>query len=407
MGVLRSTQSFEAEVEEFKQMMRCGSHSSSCIQGKGSNGISISATSDDSERRRGFRRDGKGEGATATATATEMTVCVTSGISFLGFAVANRLLSRGYTVRLLLDTQEDLEKVREMGMLYDGGDDDDDDMGISSNNTSSTNREWASGASATAVVADMMDVDSLCEAFAGCSCVFHTSAFTDPTGVSGYSKNMAEIEARTATRVIEACVRTQSVRKCVFTSSLLACIWRQNSPQNSRLPTIVDENWWSDESLCRDRKLWFALGKTMAEKAAWRAARGRDLKLVTLCPGLVSGPGFRRRNSTASIAYLKGAQEMFRDGLLATVDVSKLADAHVGVYEAMARTACGRYICFDRVIRRVEDVAELERHLGIPNRTSIASSSDQPPTWFELSKRKLSRLMSSSRRCSYDIYSIL
>ena len=53
-------------------------------------------------------------------------------------------------------------------------------------------------------------------------------------------------------------------------------------------------------------QLWFALGKTMAEKAAWRAARGRDLKLVTVCPGLVTGPGFRRRNSTPSIAYLKG-----------------------------------------------------------------------------------------------------
>lgn len=98
---------------------------------------------------------------------------------------------------------------------------------------------------------------------------------------------------------------------------------------------------------------------------------------------------------------------MFRDGLLATADVSKLADAHVDVYDAMARTACGRYICFDRVIRRVEDITELERQLGIPNRTTIASSSDQPPTWFELSKRKLSTLMSSSRRCSYDIYSIL
>ena len=53
-------------------------------------------------------------------------------------------------------------------------------------------------------------------------------------------------------------------------------------------------------------QLWFALGKTAAEKAAWRAARGRDLKLVTICPALVTGPGFRRRNSTASIAYLKG-----------------------------------------------------------------------------------------------------
>jgi nucleoside-diphosphate-sugar epimerase len=53
-------------------------------------------------------------------------------------------------------------------------------------------------------------------------------------------------------------------------------------------------------------QLWFSLGKTMAEKAAWRAARGTDLKLVTICPALVTGPGFRRRNPTPSIAYLKG-----------------------------------------------------------------------------------------------------
>ncbi|XP_020267823.1 cinnamoyl-CoA reductase-like SNL6 [Asparagus officinalis] len=218
---------------------------------------------------------------------------------------------------------------------------------------------------------------------------------------------MAEIEARTAERVIDACVRSQSVRKCVFTSSLLACVWRRDSPHNERHPTVVDENCWADEGFCRDRKLWFALGKTMAEKAAWRAARGSDVKLVTLCPGLVTGPGFCRRNATASIAYLKGSQEMLRDGLLATIDVSKLADAHVRVYEAMGRTACGRYICFDHIVRRAEDVAELERQLRIPNRTaSIAQESDQLPTWFELSKRKVSRLMSSSRRCLHGTYSI-
>lgn len=39
---------------------------------------------------------------------------------------------------------------------------------------------------------------------------------------------------------------------------------------------------------------------------------------------------------------------MFVNGLLATVDVSKLAEAHVSVFEAMNKTAFGRYICFDR-----------------------------------------------------------
>lgn len=66
---------------------------------------------------------------------------------------------------------------------------------------------------------------------------------------------MAMLEAQAAERVIEACVRTESVRKCVFTSSLLACVWRQNYPHDRRLPTIIDESCWSDESFCRDNKV--------------------------------------------------------------------------------------------------------------------------------------------------------
>ncbi|RRT80360.1 hypothetical protein B296_00012056 [Ensete ventricosum] len=184
----------------------------------------------------------------------------------------------------------------------------------------------------SAVMADMTDMDSLCRAFDGCTGVFHTSSSLDPGGISGYS-HMAEIEVGAAERVMEACVRTESVRKCVFTSSLLACTWGQSDPRHRR---VVDESCWSDEQLCRDKKvsfesdaslcrfllppfffellpddcmqLWYALGKTMAEKAAWEAAaRGRrDLKLATVCPALVTGSGFHRRNTTASIAYLKG-----------------------------------------------------------------------------------------------------
>lgn len=53
-------------------------------------------------------------------------------------------------------------------------------------------------------------------------------------------------------------------------------------------------------------QLWYALGKLRAEKAAWRIAKERGLKLVTICPGLITGPDFFRRNPTATIAYLKG-----------------------------------------------------------------------------------------------------
>lgn len=368
MGVLRSTQSMQAEVEEMRAALFHGGG------GAAEAGWRPSAGDNDVKRAAGID-----EGAPGPRT-----VCVTGGISFVGFAIVDRLLRHGYTVRLALETQEDLDKLREMEMFGEDGRD-----GV-----------WT-------VMANVMEPESLHRAFDGCAGVFHTSAFVDPGGMSGYTKHMASLEAQAAERVIEACVRTESVRKCVFTSSLLACVWRQNHPHERRGPTIVDENCWSDESFCRNKKLWFALGKTAAEKAAWRAARGRDLKLVTVCPALVTGPGFRRRNSTASIAYLKGAGVMLADGVLATANVEAVAEAHVRVYEAMGdNTAGGRYICYDHVIQRAEEFAELERQLGIPSRTPATQSvdDDDRPARFELCKRKLGRLMSSRRRCTYDDY---
>nr|CAB3477725.1 unnamed protein product [Digitaria exilis] len=381
MGVLRSTHSLQAEVDELRAELPAG--------GGGVHGPA-GGWRRRSDAKRAPGADEAGGGADARA------VCVTGGISFVGFAVVDRLLRHGYTVRLALETQgtgcvpcvavlaaEDMDKLREMEMFGEDGRD-----GV-----------WT-------VMANVMDPESLRRAFDGCAGVFHTSAFVDPGGMSGYSKHMARLEAQAAERVIEACVSTESVRKCVFTSSLLACVWRQNYPHDRRFPTIIDENCWSDESFCRDNKLWFALGKTAAEKAAWRAARGRDLKLVTICPALVTGPGFRRRNSTASIAYLKGARAMLADGLLATANVETVAEAHVRAYEAMGdNTAGGRYICYDHVVERPEEFAELERQLGLPGGAAATQSADDDrPARFELCKRKLARLMSSRRRCTYDTY---
>jgi hypothetical protein len=86
MGVLRSTQSMEAEVEEMRAALLLGP------------GLAA------------WRSSGTGGAAAAKAGAEEgaaepRAVCVTGGISFLGLAVVDRLLRHGYTVRLALETQ--------------------------------------------------------------------------------------------------------------------------------------------------------------------------------------------------------------------------------------------------------------------------------------------------------------
>nr|CAB3464369.1 unnamed protein product [Digitaria exilis] len=298
MGVLRSTQSLEAEVEEMRAALM--------LHGGGA-GFGA--------RRSGGAAAKRAARAEEAAGAEARTVCVTGGTSFVGFAVVDRLLRHGYNVRVALETQEDLDKLREMEMFGENGRD-----GV-----------WT-------VIANVMDPVSLHEAFDGCVGVFHTSSLVDPGGISGYT-------------------------------------------------------------------LWFSLGKTMAEKAAWRAARGTDLKLVTICPGLVTGPGFRRRNPTPSIAYLKGAHAMLAEGLLATANVERVAEAHVRVYEEMNGTAGGRYICYDHVVRRAEEFAELQRQLGLHAHASRGPATpDERAARFELCNRKLTALMSARRRCTYDAY---
>ena len=45
----------------------------------------------------------------------------------------------------------------------------------------------------SAVMAKLTEVESLAEAFQGCRGVFHTSSFTDPAGLSGYSVSLATL----------------------------------------------------------------------------------------------------------------------------------------------------------------------------------------------------------------------
>ena len=97
---------------------------------------------------------------------------------------------------------------------------------------------------------------------------------------------------------------------------------------------------------------------------------------------------------------------MLADGLLATANVETVAEAHVRAYEAMGdNTAGGRYICYDHVVRRAEEFAELQRQLGLRAPAGRAPAApDERAARFELCNRKLTALMSARRRCTYDTY---
>ncbi|KAJ4961045.1 hypothetical protein NE237_020955 [Protea cynaroides] len=296
-------------------------------------------------------------------------VCLTGGNSYLGSHILKHLLARGYLVRLALQNPVEVEEIMNLKGM---------EVGLE-----------------RVVLAKFVDVGSLGRAFTGCDAVFHTSSF-DPRGVSGYSETMAFLETEVARNVIEACGRAASVKRCIFTSSLLASIWQSNGGADG----VIDESCWSDEEFCRYNKLWLALGKTTAEKIAWRKSKEMKINLVTVCPGLLMAPTFPNAHTEAFLPYVKGGQLMLEQGVLATVNVNTAAKAHVDVYEAMDHGACGRYFCFDKVVKRLDEVIELENGLkmqGLLSRGRHAVSNneeEEEERHCSLSNARLAKLVS-------------
>ncbi|XP_073065154.1 cinnamoyl-CoA reductase-like SNL6 [Primulina eburnea] len=360
MGILRLEETQKAELEEFRRMLL------SCA--------AVHRRKDEDVLK---DRGNALAGAPDDDLLLDKLVCVTSGVSYLGIAIVNQLLVDGYSVRIIVDNEEDVEKLREM---------------------ENSGEMRLTNSVVEVVTAKLTDVESLTDAFDGCRGVFHTAGFVDPAGLSGYTKVMSDIEVNASKNVIKACGISSSVRHCVLTSSLLTCIWKDNSCDESF--NRIDDKCWSDESVCLEKKLWYALGKLRAEKAAWETAKENNLKLATICPGLITGSKFFHRNPTPTLAYLKGIQEMYTKGLLATVDVYRLAKAHVRVFQEMKKAACGRFICFDQLLDSIDGIENLARETGLNMSSITGGASSSNGTRFELSNGRLVNLMSRTWRCN-------
>ncbi|KAL5232490.1 hypothetical protein ABZP36_031266 [Zizania latifolia] len=294
--------------------------------------------------------------AAAMNNNTEKSVCVMDASGPLGHALVARLLRRGYTVH---------------AATYQSRPDQD---------------HYDDHPRLKLFRADPFDYHAIADAVHGCSGIFaiFNTPQLDPTnlGVPPYHEEEAIVEAevRAAQNVVEACAQTETMERVVFTSSVTAVVWKDKDDHRA-----LDETSWSDLAFCTRFKLWHALAKTLSEKTAWALAMDRGVDMVAINAGLLTAPGL-----TADHPYLKGAPNMYDHGVLVTVDVDFLADAHMAAYECPA--AYGRYLCFNNAVCRPEDAAKLAQMLS--------SSSSSPPPSDELKvisqrihTKKLNKLM--------------
>ncbi|XP_021624177.1 cinnamoyl-CoA reductase-like SNL6 isoform X1 [Manihot esculenta] len=290
------------------------------------------------------------------------TVCVMDASGSLGTTLVHRLLQRGYNVHAAVQNHGKLEYFEE----------------LSSCNSKKLRVFYS----------DPFDYHSIMDALKGCSGLFYS--FEPPSDQPNYDEFMADVEVRAAHNVVEACAQTETIHKVVFTSSVTAVLW---SNDRNKTSDDLDERNWSDINFCRKFKLWHAMSKALAEKTAWALAMDREINMVSINGGLIMSPDI-----TIANPYLKGAAEMYEDGVFVTVDLSFIVDAHICVFEDVA--SYGRYLCFNHVINRNEDAVKLARILLPPSESPhpkrylwASSFEDTSVHQQRISNKKLNKLM--------------
>ncbi|XWS42857.1 hypothetical protein CRYUN_Cryun16bG0050600 [Craigia yunnanensis] len=283
------------------------------------------------------------------------TVCVMDASGHLGSALVHLLLQRGYTVHAAVQQNGEFQSIEGLP---------------------------CSNEKLRIFRADPFDYHSITNALKGCCGLFY--CFEPPSDHSTYDEFVAEVEVRAAHNVLEACAQTDTMEKVIFTSSVTAVIWNEGRNTAS---FDLDERNWSDINFCKKFKLWHALSKTLAEKSAWALAMDRGINMVTINGGLLMTPDL-----TITNPYLKGAAEMYEDGVFVTVDLRFIVDAHICVFEDIS--SYGRYLCFNHAINCSHDADKLAQMILPSSDSSPPKSSEETRIYQQrISNKKLNNMM--------------
>ncbi|KAL4353609.1 hypothetical protein GQ457_06G014690 [Hibiscus cannabinus] len=276
----------------------------------------------------------------------EKVVCVTGASGFIASWLVKLLLHHGYTVKATVRDPNDWKKTKHL-------------LGLDGANER-----------LHLLKAELLDEGSFDSAVEGCIGVFHTAS---PCYYSSTVKDpqaeMVEPAVKGTLNVLRSCAKVPSVKRVIVTSSLAAVVMTGKPLADD---VVVDETWFSDPVLCEKSKQWYALSKTLAEKAAWEFSEENGIDMVSIIPGMVSGPPLQPTVNTSllPIVELIGA-ETFSNAAITWVDVRDVVNAHILALENPS--ACGRYCIAGKLLHGSEllkILRDLFPDLSLPERCS-------------------------------------
>ncbi|PWA43648.1 bifunctional polymyxin resistance protein, ArnA [Artemisia annua] len=208
--------------------------------------------------------------------------------------------------------------------------------------------------------ADLLDYESLCDAFSGCIGVLHVASPVPGRHVSNPQLELLDPAILGTQNVLNACLKAK-VEKVVVVSSGSAVLWNPEWPSDKEM----DESCWTDIKYAKSLDQWYAVSKTLAEIETLEFAKQDDLTVVTICPSIVIGPMLQSTINATSLLLLSYIKEEGRSGGVTMenterpyVDVRDLSEAILLVFENPKSE--GRYICSAYSIRTKEFVAKME-----------------------------------------------
>ncbi|KAL8545145.1 hypothetical protein ACS0TY_005366 [Phlomoides rotata] len=260
-------------------------------------------------------------------------VCVTGASGYVASWLVKYLLRHGYTVKASVRDPNDPKKTEHL-LLLDGA------------------KERLK-----LFEADLLKEGSFDAIVDGCDGVFHTAspfflATNDP------QVELIDPALKGTLNVLQSCAKTPSVKRVVLTSSIVA-MFANGKPRTPDV--IVDESWWSDPEFCRQAQQWYMLSKTLAEDAAWKFVKEKNIDMVAINPAMVIGPMLQPtlNTSSASILNLINGAETYPNVTSGWIDVRDVANAHIMAFENPS--ACGRYCMVGNVSHFSEIVSILRK----------------------------------------------
>lgn len=235
-------------------------------------------------------------------------VLVTGANGHIGYHLVQRLVQRGYAVRAGMRHAADTGRAEPLRAL-----------------------------GAEVVQADLLDEASLRRAMEGAVGLFQNAAVYRLSG--GHDAEILAASLQGAENALRA-AKAGGVQRVVFTSSCVAVGFSRPGG-----PPRTEADWAADAALP------YLNAKRDAERRAHEFAKAEGLNLVSVLPGNVMGPGFRRHTPSTVIVelLLRNAVPAAPAFQLFPVDVRDVAAAMVNAYEREGTR--GRYLLTGESVR--------------------------------------------------------